>query len=190
MLMNLHRSRSLRAAAVLATTAAALAVPVSASLAQQRLDEHGLAFSAEVGKTGHPSHFTLLSARPLRRVDLRIVEGAKVLAVRRTAGTRVGTLTFLSGAKPILLTIARTAPRGRMVIGHRGALQVVFTPSAKTVLSITGLPARNSGLELDLNGGKAQLLTSQSCRDEQNFRVTVWRTGARRPVQDTGGVTC
>jgi hypothetical protein len=31
---------------------------------------------------------------------------------------------------------------------------------------------------------------SQSCKDEQNFRVTVWRTGTTKPVQDIGGATC
>jgi hypothetical protein len=167
---------------------AASAVTATGALAQQQTDANGIAFSAEAGPTGKQSLFSLMSSKgAINGVTLRIVEGAKVTAVSRAAGTQVGTLRLDSVSSLLRLTIPSGTSSSR-TLRHRGALKVVFSPKGRNVLTITGLPARTTSLQLTLRGGRGQLLSSASCRDEQNFQATVTR--ARKSVHARAGVTC
>jgi hypothetical protein len=164
--------------------------PPPAVIAQQTPNADGLAFFAEAGTGGRPSLVSLLSAHAMRRVDVRVVEGARVPAVARRAGQKAGTLTLDSVDEPIALTIGARTRAGTITLARRGALRVTFAPRAKTVLSVTGLPARTRRLELTLSGGKGRLLTAQGCEGEQNFAVTVERADGGRPLRAAAGVTC
>lgn len=164
---------------------------VAAGVAQQRADGNGLVFEAEAGGIGETSLIDVQSATgAMRRVELSVVEGARVPVRKRKVGVRVGMLTLDTRPAPVPLVIGVAARSGDVVLARRGALRVVFSPRAKAVLTLHGLPRRTRRIELTLNGGSAQLLTSQGCRDEQNFRVTVWRAGVKRAVQAKAGVTC
>jgi len=171
---------------------AALAALGSVASAQQHADRNGMAFSAEAGPLGKKSLFTLSSAKAdLRRVDLRILEGARVPSVKRAAGLRVGTLTADGVGSPLALTVPRGgASASDVTLAHHGALRVTFAPGSKTFISITGLPAKTRSVELSFRGGKGQVVTSAGCEDEQNFRATITRAGAKKAVTADAGVTC
>lgn len=186
--MSIHTVAARRrgAAALLALAAAGNAA--TSAIAQQTTDANGIAFSAEAGPQGRQSLFSVQSARgAMSTVALRIVEGAKVPAVKRTAGAQAGTLSLDSVSAPLKLTIPQDGP-GTETLLHRGTLKVVFSPKARNVLTISGLPARTTRLELTLRGGKGQLLSSANCKDEQNFQATITR--ARKTVHAVAGVTC
>jgi hypothetical protein len=171
--------------------AAVLALGATGAGAQQRFPANGLLFYGEAGGTGHDSLFTAQTATgSLKTLSITVVEGARVPAVARTGGRKVGELHLDS--VPSTLTLRLPAhPTGRsLLLLHRDTLRVTFHPHAKTVLRLTGLPGRTRSVELTLRGGPGQLLTARGCRDEQNFTATAARTGAASPVHTTAGVTC
>jgi hypothetical protein len=169
-----------------------VAPPVPVALAAQQVPVGGLVFAAEAGARGQRSLFTVESARgAMTGASFRILEGARVPSVVRRAGRHVGTLTLGGAEQPITLKVrARHDRSGTLTLLHRGALRVTFAPKARTVLSITGLPAKTTRLQVVLAGGPGQLLTSQDCVDEQNFAVTVTRAREKTPLRGVAGVTC
>jgi hypothetical protein len=170
----------------------AIAVAVSPAEAQQQVPANGIAFSAEAGPQGKQSLFTIQSAKGVMTgASIRIIEGARVPSVTRTAGHHVGTLTLDSLEHPLTLTIpARSQASGALTLLRHGTLRVTFSPKAKRVLAMSGLPAMTTRVQLKLNGGKGQLLTSQGCADEQNFTVAVSRAREKAPLHGKAGVTC
>jgi hypothetical protein len=169
-----------------------VAPPVPVAVAAQQVPAGGLVFAAEAGARGQRSLFTVESARgAMTGASIRIVEGARVPSVARPAGRHVGTLTLGGLPRPLTLKVpARHGPSGTLTLLRRGTLRVTFAPKARNVLSIAGLPAKTTRLQVVLDGGPGQLLTSQDCVDEQNFAVTVTRARGKPALRGVAGVTC
>jgi hypothetical protein len=174
-----------------ATAAALLALGTSGAVAQQTFPANGLLFEGEVASGGRESLFDAqTSVGSLKTLSLTVVEGVKVPNVKRTSGWKAGTLALDSVPTPLTLRLPSHPNERSVLLLRRGTLRVTFAPRSKTVLRLSGLPVRTHSIQIMLRGGRDQLLSSSSCKDEQNFTATATRTGGASPVHTTNGVTC
>jgi hypothetical protein len=160
--------------------------------AQQQAPPNGLYFVGEAGPLGKRSLFEIMTSRgSLRTVSISIVEGARVPALSATDARPVGLLNLDTVRSALVLTLPRRHSGRSIMLLQRGNLRVRFAPRSKDgVLRLSGLPAKTTRIDISLNGGTEQLLTSQGCYVEQNFEARATRVGAASPVHTVAGVTC